>query len=296
MDNLSKKLVIAVASGKGGTGKTTLATNLASVIAKSGGAVSYLDCDVEEPNGHIFLKPEIEKTTEILTPVPVVDESKCIACGKCKDICQYSAIILLKDTVLTFSNLCHGCGGCKLVCPTGAISESGRKIGVIEEGISSNVRFVHGKLRVGEAMSPPLIRRVKEMIPNIGVSIIDAPPGTSCPVIQAVKDTDFVLLVTEPTPFGLNDLKLAVEMLRVLQLPFGVVVNRADMGDNEVFDYCRDESISVLLEIPDDRRIAEAYSRGILATDALPEYQARFSDLLTSIKEQLPDTSSAERD
>lgn len=288
MDNLNSRLIIAVASGKGGTGKTTIATNLASVIAKSGGEVTYLDCDVEEPNGHIFLKPEIEMTTVVTTPVPVVDESKCTACGKCRDICQYSAIILLGDTVLTFPNLCHGCGGCMLVCPTGAISESGREVGVIEEGASGRVRFVHGKLRVGEAMSPPLIRRVKERITGDGISIIDAPPGTSCPVIQSVKGADFVLLVTEPTPFGLNDLKLAVEMLKVLQLPFGVVVNRSDMGDNAVFDYCRGESIRILLEIPDDRRIAEAYSRGILATNTLPAYQARFMDLIKSIRDQLP--------
>jgi len=282
---MDERLSIAIASGKGGTGKTTVATNLASVIAEAGGEVAYLDCDVEEPNGHIFLKPDIEKTTVVTTPVPAVDESKCTACGKCRDICQYSAIILLKDTVLTFPNLCHGCGGCMLVCPTGAISESGREVGVIEEGASGRVRFVHGKLRVGEVMSPPLIRRVKERIAGDGISIIDAPPGTSCPVIQSVKGTDFVLLVTEPTPFGLNDLKLAVEMLRVLQLPFGVVVNRADMGDSAVFDYCRDESIRILLEIPDDRRIAEAYSRGVLATDALPEYRLKFAELISSVQQ-----------
>jgi MinD superfamily P-loop ATPase len=280
---MSTPLCIAIASGKGGTGKTTVATNLARVAADQGMEVSYIDCDVEEPNGHIFLKPEIEKTTIVTTPVPVVDDSKCNACGKCRDICQYSAIILLKDMVLAFPNLCHGCGGCKLVCPTGAISESGREVGVIEEGRSGGVRFVHGELKVGEAMSPPLIRKVKEMIPDTGISIIDAPPGTSCPVIQAVKDADFVLLVTEPTPFGLNDLKLAVEMLRVMKLPFGVVVNRADVGDEAVFDYCSSQSIDVLLRIPDDRRIAEAYSRGKLAVEALPEYAEAFGSLIKAI-------------
>lgn len=277
-------MIIAIASGKGGTGKTTVATNLAVVAGRTGKNVTYLDCDVEEPNGHIFLKPEIKNTATVSTPVPSVDEDKCTACGKCRDICQYSAIILLKDTVLTFPNLCHGCGGCMMVCPTCAITETGREIGVTEEGTASGVRFVHGKLRIGEAMSPPLIRRVKDLIPNDGTSIIDSPPGTSCPVIQSVKGSDYVILVTEPTPFGLNDLKLTVEMLRVLKLPFGVVVNRADMGDRAVFDYCINESVEVLAEIPDDRRIAEAYSRGFLAVEALPEYQAKFSKLLQLIR------------
>ncbi len=274
---------IAVASGKGGTGKTTIATNLALVAASQGLDVSYLDCDVEEPNGHIFLKPEIETTTPVNVSVPVVDEAKCTSCGKCADICQYSAIALLGKTVLTFPNLCHACGGCMLVCPTGAITETGRDIGVVEEGMAGGVRFVHGKLRIGEAMSPPLIRAVKKRTRESGLTIIDAPPGTSCPVIQSVRGADYVVLVTEPTPFGLNDLKLAVEMLRVLKLPFGVVVNRADMGDDAVFDYCRDESISVLLRIPDDRRIAEAYSRGLPVADALPEYKGAFDSLLKEV-------------
>lgn len=280
---MSRRSVIAVASGKGGTGKTTVATNLARVAADRGLPVSYLDCDVEEPNGHIFLKPEIEKTTSISVPVPVVDEGKCTACGKCKEICQYSAIALLGKTVLTFSNLCHGCGGCVLVCPVEAISETGREVGVVEEGTADGVRFVHGRLRIGEAMSPPLIREVKRRIRADGLNIIDVPPGTSCPVVQSVKGSDYVLLVTEPTPFGLNDLKLAVEMLRVLSLPFGVVVNRADIGDEAVFDYCRDELVDVLLRIPDDRRIAEAYSRGCLAAQALPEYGHIFESLLEDV-------------
>jgi MinD superfamily P-loop ATPase len=277
------RMTIAVASGKGGTGKTTVATNLARVAADQGLDVSYQDCDVEEPNGHIFLRPEIEKTASVCVPVPVVDEDKCTACGNCKEICQYSAIALLGKTVLTFSNLCHGCGGCTLVCPAGAISETGREVGVVEEGMASGVRFVHGKLRIGEAMSPPLIREVKKRIHEDGLTIVDAPPGTSCPVIQSVRGANYVMLVTEPTPFGLNDLRLAVEMLRALDLPFGVVVNRADIGDEAVFDYCDSESIDILLRIPDDRRIAEAYSRGRLAVEALPEYAATFKSLLRGV-------------
>jgi len=276
---------IVVISGKGGTGKTTMATNLAHLAARQGLAVSYLDCDVEEPNGHIFLRPEIEKVSLVSVPVPVVNEDLCTACGKCGEICEYIAIALFAHTVVTFPALCHGCGGCTLVCPTGAITEGGRTVGVVEEGRAGTVRFVHGKLRIGEAMSPPLIRKVKEHLPPEGLALIDAPPGTSCPVIQAVKGADYVLLVTEPTPFGLNDLKLAVEMLRVLRLPFGVVVNRADMGDDAVFEYCAEQALEILLTIPDDRRIAEAYSRGQLATVALPEYQQAFAELLGKLQE-----------
>jgi MinD superfamily P-loop ATPase len=279
------RTVIAIASGKGGTGKTTVATNLAHLAAQEGRGVTYLDCDVEEPNGHIFLRPEIEKVSLISVPVPVVDVDLCTACGKCGAICEYNAIAMFVKTVLTFPALCHGCGGCTLVCPSGAISEGARVVGVVEEGHSGTVGFVHGKLRIGEAMSPPLIRAVQARLPAEGLAIIDAPPGTSCPVIQAVRGADYVLLVTEPTPFGLNDLKLAVEMLRVLRLPCGVVVNRADMGDEAVFDYCAEESLEILLTIPDDRRIAEAYSRGELATVALPEYRQAFANLLARLQE-----------
>ena len=282
-----RRLTIAVASGKGGTGKTTVATNLARVAASTGHQVSYLDCDVEEPNGHIFLKPIIEEALQVSVPVPQIDESKCTVCGKCKEICQYSAIAVLCKTVLTFPNLCHGCGGCMLVCPTGAITESSREIGCVEEGLADGIRFVQGRLRVGEAMSPPLIRRVKEMLPDEGLAITDAPPGTSCPVIQSVRGAEYVLLVTEPTPFGLHDMILAVEMLRTLGLPFGVIVNRADMGDRKVFDYCRTQGIDILLEIPNDRRIAEAYSRGLLALESLPEYRIAYSSLLNTITSKI---------
>lgn len=279
-------MILAIASGKGGTGKTTVATNLARAATAQGIEVSYLDCDVEEPNGHIFLRPRIDSTTPVHIPIPVVDQTKCTLCGKCAEICQFSAIAVLGTLTLTFTNLCHGCGGCTLVCPTGAITEEGREVGMVEKGDADGITFVHGRLRIGEAMSPPLIKAVKGHTPDQGIAIVDSPPGTSCPVIESVRDTDFVLLVTEPTPFGLNDLRLAVEMLRVLELPFAVAVNRADAGDEAVFDYCRHESIEVLLKIPDDRRIAEAYSRGELAVDALPEYTAAFESLLASISER----------
>jgi len=287
--NSTKRFVVAIASGKGGTGKTTVATNLTRVVASNGYQVSYLDCDVEEPNGHIFLKPLIEKNLPVSIPVPQVDESKCTVCGKCKDICQYSAIAVLGKTVLTFPNLCHGCGGCMLVCPSGAITEVGREIGCVEEGFADGIRFVQGRLRVGEAMSPPLIRRVKQMLPDEDLAIIDAPPGTSCPVIQSVKGVDFVLLVTEPTPFGLHDLKLAVDMLKELGLGFGVVVNRADVGDKKVFEYCRNAGIDVLLSVPNDRRIAEAYSKGLLVVEAIPEYTSAFTKLFGTLQKRIGD-------
>ena len=249
---------IAVASGKGGTGKTIIATNLVFTIAQMGKQVQYLDCNVEEPNGHIFLKPDIEKTEQATVSVPEVDLTKCTGCGKCGQLCQYSAIVSLKETVLTFEQLCHSCGGCMLVCPEKAITEKQKVIGFIDQGNSGDVNFVQGRLQIGDVRSPALIKQVKQKINGNDVSIIDAPPGTSCPVIEAVKGTDFVLLVTEPTPFGLNDLRLAVGMVRQLKLPFSIVINRSDVGDDRVHRYCQNEGINIMMELPDDRRIAEA--------------------------------------
>ena len=247
---------IAIASGKGGTGKTTIATNLAWYIARSGEDVQYIDCDVEEPNGHIFLKPEISETQAATIDTPQVDAERCDGCGKCSQLCQYSAIICLKETVMTFEQMCHSCGGCMLVCPTGAITVKQRQIGCVDLGSADGVKFVQGRLNIGDIHTPGLIKRVKQHATKQGYVIIDAPPGTSCPVIEAVKGADFVLLVTEPTPFGLNDLKLAVGMVRELKLPFAVAINRSDIGDDQVQGYCDEEHIEVVLKIPDDRRIA----------------------------------------
>ena len=275
---------IAIASGKGGTGKTTIATNLACHIARSGDDVQYIDCDVEEPNGHIFLKPEISKTQPVTIDTPEVDAEKCDGCGKCGQICQYSAIVCLQETVMTFEQLCHSCGGCMLVCPTGAITAKQRQIGFFDLGTADGVRFAQGRLNIGDIHTPGLIKRVKQEAAKQGYVILDAPPGTSCPVIEAVKDADFVLLVTEPTPFGLNDLRLAVGMVRELKLPFAVAINRSDVGDDQVRRYCYRESIEIVLEIPDDRRIAEAYSVGDMIVDVLPEYRSRFADLYERLK------------
>ena len=275
---------IAIASGKGGTGKTTVATNLAYVASRNGQSVAYLDCDVEEPNGHIFLKPEITDRRPVGNLIPRVDPEKCTLCGDCGEICQYSAILRVGKKVLVYPELCHGCGGCSLVCPADAITEVSREIGVMETGRAGAVEFAQGLLNVGEAMSPPLIRAVKSFALQTALTIVDAPPGTSCPVIEAVREADFIILVTEPTPFGFHDLKLAVEMVRVLRIPFGVVVNRAGLNGTDIRSYCTARRIPVLQEIPDDRKLAEAYSRGVMACEALPEYRAMFAGLLESVR------------
>ncbi len=271
---------ISIASGKGGTGKTTVSVNLARTL---GGPVQLLDCDVEEPNAHLFLKGNKIKEEIVTIPIPQVDEALCDGCGECSKFCAYHAIITLGTTPLIFPEMCHGCGGCTLVCPTKAITEVGRRIGVVETMASENITLIGGRLDVGVAMAPPLIRAVKERLQNNLPAILDAPPGTSCPVIAAIRDTDMVLLVTEPTPFGLNDLTLAVDMVRALKIPFGVIVNRMGSGDDRVHDYCEKENIPILLEIPDDRRIAESYSRGILMVDALPEYRGLFHSLIEKV-------------
>jgi len=272
-------MIISIASGKGGTGKTTVATNLALSIGKC----QLLDCDVEEPNAHIFLKLQMMESRSVGLPVPQVDLEKCTYCGKCAEVCQFSAIAVIKKNVLTFPELCHGCGACSLLCPADAIKEVDRKIGTLEIGQSDGIRFIHGILEISEAMSPPLIRAVKEAAHNNGTTIVDVPPGTSCPVIEAVRGSDFCLLVTEPTPFGLNDLILAVEMLRILKIPFGVAINRSDVGDDKVDDYCHREDIPILMKIPMDRDLAVAYSNGIPLVVAKPEWKAKFMELFDAI-------------
>jgi len=277
-------MIISVASGKGGTGKTTVATNLAMSL---GSKVQFLDCDVEEPNAHLFIHPEWEETKTITTPVPQVDETKCSLCGKCSEICQFKAIVVIGDTVLSFHELCHSCGGCMEVCPEKAITETGRELGIIERGYRNGIKFIHGKLRIGEAMSPPLIRKVRSLARPDQLTIIDAPPGTSCPVIASMEGADFVLLVTEPTPFGLHDLELALEAVKVLGIPCGLVINRSDIGDTQVKDYATRQSLPILMEIPFDRRIAEAYSRGELLVEVMPEWKERFLELYRRIEERV---------
>ena len=270
-------MILAIASGKGGTGKTTVSVNLARVLDSE---VLLLDCDVEEPNAHLFLKGSAVSEEVVNIPVPLVDEALCDGCGKCGQFCEYNAIVSYGSIPIVFPEMCHGCGGCMLVCPRKAISETDKRIGVVETIQSDKITLVQGRLDIGVAMAPPLIRAVREHLPEAGTAILDAPPGTSCPVIAAIRNADFVILVTEPTPFGLHDLKLSVDLVRELGLPLGVVVNRYGSGDDRVHDYCREADVPILAEIPDDRRIAEAYSRGHLIVDALPEYQGLFRTLL----------------
>jgi len=282
-------MVISIASGKGGTGKTTVAVNLALSLEN----VQLIDCDVEEPNAHIFIKPSIEEKLKAYIPVPEVDESKCTYCGACGRACAYHAIAVLagdnaKGNVLIFPHLCHGCGACALLCPRGAIKEVNKEIGIIETGSSGSLRFASGRLNIGEAMSPPLIRQVKKYIDPGRTVVIDAPPGTSCPVIAAVRDSDFCVLVTEPTPFGLHDLCLAVGVLRQMGIVFGVVINRFDIGDSKTEDYCRRESIPVLMRIPFSREIAEAYARGGTLNELSAGFKDDFLKMYKRIKEIAP--------
>jgi len=279
-----ERMIISVASGKGGTGKTLVATSLARSL-KDTNKVQILDCDVEEPNDHVFLMPAIARSEAVSIPVPKVDEAKCTYCGKCGEVCAYNAIAVVKEKVLVFPQLCHGCGACSYLCPEEAISEEGKEIGVMESGSADGVKFTHGRLAIGEAMAPPIIRKVKEQAENDGVVIIDAPPGTSCPVVEAVKDSDFCLLVTEPTPFGLNDLILAVETVKQLNISCGVVLNRVGVGDSGVEEYCAKENVPVLLTIPLDIEIARLYSRGITLVEGMPQWQGSFIGLFDKIRE-----------
>jgi MinD superfamily P-loop ATPase len=275
-------MMLAVASGKGGTGKTTVSVNLARVY---GADVQLLDCDVEEPNCHLFLRGTVSRRETFATPVPRVDESLCDGCGECGRFCRYSAIVSFGSAPLVFPDMCHGCGGCAKVCPRGAIREIDRRIGIVETVQTDKVTLIQGRLDVGIAMAPPMIRAVKSRLKPLTPSILDAPPGTSCPVVTTLRGSDYAVLVTEPTPFGLHDLKLAVDMVKELGIPFGVVINRVGIGDDRVYSFCGEKRIPVLLEIPDDRRIAEAYSRGELVVDTLPEYRSLFATLLRNIRE-----------
>jgi MinD superfamily P-loop ATPase len=277
-------MIISVASGKGGTGKTLVATSLARSLIDTE-TVQVIDCDVEEPNDHVFLKPIISSSTVVNVPVPKIDIDKCTHCGKCAEVCAYNAIAVIGKHVLTFAQLCHGCGACNYLCPEKAITEAGRKAGLIEQGNSDGIKFAHGILTIGEAMAPPVIKKVKDLAIKDAVIIVDVPPGTSCPVVEAVKGSDFCLLVTEPTPFGLNDLALAVATVRELGIPCGIVLNRTGIGSGEVEEYCQKVSVPILLKIPLDTEIASLYSRGITLADGIPQWQNEFRQLFDKIKE-----------
>jgi MinD superfamily P-loop ATPase len=277
---------IAVASGKGGTGKTTIATSLALSLAQDGHPPVFLDCDVEAPNAHLFLHPTFEEKQHVAILMPQVDEHICTYCGKCAEVCQYHAIVVVGKKTLVFPQLCHGCGSCTLVCPERAITEVPDVLGVLERGpAQDNISFVRGLLNIGEPMAVPIIRQLKKwMVPSAGqVQILDAPPGTSCPVVESMRGADFVLLVTEPTPFGLHDLRLAVRVAQELEIPMGVVINRDGSGDSRVEEFCHSEGIQVLLRVPFERTIAEGVARGKPLVAIHPEYVNRFRELYLQI-------------
>ncbi|MDZ7793115.1 MAG: ATP-binding protein [Spirochaetia bacterium] len=289
-------MTISVASGKGGTGKTTVAVGLALALEQQ---VQLLDCDVEEPNSHLFLQlgPESRSSEDFSILVPRIDDDKCTACGLCSSFCEYNALARLKDKLLVFDNLCHGCGGCKIVCPEDAITEVPWPIGKLVSARVPGVDLLYGDLNSGEVLAPPLIRAVKRQIGGSASEgpggteasggppvIIDSPPGTTCPMVTAVKDSDFSLLVTENTPFGLHDLELAVQVLSDLDMPMGVVINRADIGRSDVEEFCRKKNLPVLMRIPYSREIAEFYARGESIVAADPDFRRHFQEMYSRIE------------
>jgi len=275
-------VICAVASGKGGTGKTTVTASLAAIWDRP---LCVADLDVEEPNLHLFLKPELAACEPALLEVPRLDPARCTLCGQCAAFCRFKALSVMGATLLVFPDMCHGCGGCLRLCPEGALTPGGRELGEILSGRAGEIDFLMGRLRVGEAMSPPLLRAVKARLPQNGRDILlDAPPGVSCPAVNAVRDADVAVLVTEPTPFGLHDLRLAVDAFRPLGAALGVVINRSGIGDAGVREFCRAQDLPVWAEIPFSRDAAAAYSRGEILAEALPELRDRFAALRGHIR------------
>jgi MinD superfamily P-loop ATPase len=276
-------MIISIASGKGGTGKTTVAVNM----CLSCEGVQLLDCDVEEPNDHLLLQPEIEMVSPVFVQVPEVDLDKCDFCGKCAEFCGFNALFVAKKKVMFFPELCHSCGGCVMVCPKKAIREKKRKIGQVKKGVGRGVDLAFGELTVGEPMATPVIREVKQLAKKGCNAIVDSPPGAACPVVESVYGSDFCLLVTEPTPFGLHDLKIAVEVIEKLKIPLGVVVNQSGIGDRQVYKYCEEKEIPMLMEIPYSRKIAELYSSGVPFVEEMPEWKEKFRELYNAVEEKV---------
>jgi len=280
---MKKSMNISVASGKGGTGKTTIATNLALTLGK----VQFIDCDVEEPNANIFLKAKIRESEKVAIKIPEVDKTKCDFCSKCSEFCAYNAIAVVPSNVLVFPELCHSCGGCELVCPKDAINWNSRIIGRVEHGQAEGIDFYHGLLNVGEMQAIPIIKALKKKVDKSKNVIIDVPPGTACPVIESIGGSDYCILVTEPTPFGLYDLKLAVQVVKHLNIPFGVVINRDGIGDKQVETFCQNENIPVLLKIPEKKMIAHLYSKGIALVNESYEWHEMFGQFFNRIQEEV---------
>ena len=280
-------MIIAVASGKGGTGKTTVATSLALSLSRQGVSVSFLDCDVEAPNAHLFLHPEIRRTKDVDILIPDVNADLCTGCGRCAEVCEFHAVVVLGGKTLVFPELCHGCGSCTLVCPEAATTEIPKTLGILEFGITgTGIDFARGLLNVGEPMAVPIIRQLKKWRPPQleSVAVWDSPPGTSCPVVESVRGADYVLLVTEPTPFGLHDLRLAAELTQELNIPAGVVINRDGFGDAHVDEYCQQTGLPILMRIPLERQIGEGIAQGANLIEIRPEYEDRFRQLAAHIE------------
>lgn len=289
---MSHKGKIAVASGKGGTGKTTVATSLAVTMARKNQTVPplFLDCDVEAPNAHLYLKPDWLKRKVVSMQIPEIDADQCIHCGLCADTCQFKALALVGEKVLVFPELCHGCGACSLVCPTNAISEKDNPIGVLESGSGLyGIQFARGVLNIGEPMAKPVISELKKWaLPEQDqVMILDAPPGTTCSVVETIESADYLLLVTEPTPFGLHDLKLMLELARMMEIPHGVVINRHGIRNDSIEELCEQLGIPVLLTIPFQRKIAEGVSQGKHLVDIIPAFEEKFANLAQTILETI---------
>lgn len=271
---------IAVASGKGGTGKTTVSIALAETL---GNRAVLLDCDVEEPNCHLFLSGKTKETLPVSVMVPQFNNDKCINCGKCAKVCRFNAIAPLAKTMLIFQELCHSCGGCLLSCETGALTESSMQIGEISRCTVGDFPLITGKLQVGHALSVPLIRELKNHAVNDKINILDAPPGTACPMVNTVRDCDYVILVTEPTPFGLHDLAGAAATLKTLNIACGVIINRAEEGNFSADEYCHANNIDILMKIPFSRKIAEGYASGKTLLNTVPELKSKFAEVLAGL-------------
>ena len=285
-------MVIAVASGKGGTGKTTVATSFALALAESGRPVACLDCDVEAPNAHLFLQPTLDNYKQVDLLIPEVDSDVCSGHGVCAEVCQFHAIVTLGGKTLVFPELCHGCGSCTLVCPEKAITEIPKSLGHLESGrVNGGMFFAHGVIDIGEPMAVPVISQLKEWqaFPQSTIRIVDSPPGASCPVVESLRGADFVLLVTEPTPFGLHDLRLAIQLIRELNIPAGVIVNRDGIGDGGVDAYCRESGMPILMRIPFDRELGASLAQGKTLVEFAPEYKQIFRDMYTRIEAILDD-------